>query len=328
MKIINLQKHLFFDSMLDVPGLVAKMMLSWQQFGRIDVRTKEGQSFAECGLYDILDSMCEVANISKDKITLTSNNWTEQHDHYKVMKAPFSYELMQFARDNVKTFDYSGEKFYGMFLGRPNEPRIKAIVQSRRRFIPALTSFNGDMTLPYVEKIVQRLLARGILDRHEIDKATVRHGPLDGLQDPPIIPPMNCYGPQWTSAYSKIALEIVCETTDWPGSFHITEKILRPIYHKRPFITVGARGFNEQMRRLGFKTFQGVIPNYYENFDYCVDQAFECMDKTFAIYGNDPRQLLKDCHEDIEHNYSLLIRLAKDHALIHDKIGGLEYFGQ
>jgi len=328
LRIINLQKHLFFDSMLEVPALVTKILMSWQQQGEIHLRTQEGQSFAGCKLYEILDSISEIADIPKDKFNLTNNNWTEHHDHYNVIKAPFNYDLMQFAKPNGEESHYNDEAFYGMFLGRPNEPRIRAMVQSRRRFIPALTSFNGDMTLPYVERIVQQLQAWGIYDRHEIDKATVRHGPLDGLHDPPIIPPMNCYGSQWTSAYSKIALELVLETTNWPGSFHITEKILRPIYHKRPFITVGARGFNEQMRRLGFKTFQGVIPDYYENFDYCVDQAFECLDKTFAIYGNSSGQLLKDCHDDIEHNYSLLINLAKEHALMHDKVGGLRYFGK
>lgn len=328
MKVINLQEHLFFDRMLGVPALVTKIMISWQQHGEIHLRTKEGQSFAECGLYEILDSVCEISGIPKNKINLVNNNWTEHHEHYTIIRAPFNYELMQFSRENKESFDYNREAFYGLFLGRPNEPRIRAMIQSRRRFIPALTSFNGDMTLPYAEQISHRLHSWGIYDRNEIDKATVRHSSLDGLQTPPIVPPMNCYGPQWTSAYSKIALEMVLETTDWPGSFHITEKILRPIYHKRPFITVGARGFNDRMRRLGFRTFRGVIPDYYEQFDYCVEQAFECLDKTFAIYGHDPRRLLEDCREDIEHNYSLLISLAKDHNVMHNQVGGLQYFGQ
>jgi len=316
--------------MTDVPTLVAKIIMTWQKYGEVDLRTKEGQSFSECGLYDILDLVCKTVGIPKDKISLTNNNWAEYHKEYKIIKAPFSYEIMQFSQQNKTLSNYVGDKFYGLFLGRINTPRIEAMVLSRRRFIPSLTSFNGDVNVPYAQNIIGKILTENKYEKREVQEATLRHGPIDGLVTPPIIPPANCFGKHWQSAYSQIVVELVLETTDWPDSFHITEKTLRPIYYKRPFILVGARGFMDKLRQLGFKTFENIIPNYYENFDYCVEQAFECLDKTYAknFYGSRPHQLLDDCKEDIEHNYKLLLELSSEHCKSYNKYGGLSYFGQ
>jgi len=328
-QVINLQKYLFFDKLIYVPELVSKIILSWQEFGVVDLRTKEGQSFAECGLYDLLDSVCATVGIEKSSIKLMNNNWTENHDEYEIQKAPFSYEISHFNKPNPGPFDYVGDKFYGIFIGRANSPRIKATVQSHKRFIPALRSFNDGMESESNRAILNSLIINDECLRSEALTATKKHSDIGGALNPPIVPPLNSVGSHWQSAYSKIVLEIVLETTDWPGSFHITEKVCRPIYHKRPFILIGARGFMSRLRDLGFKTFEDIIPNYYENFDYCVEQAFECLDKTYAknFYGSHPHQMLDDCKEDVEHNYELLIKLSNQHLKSFNELGGLSYFG-
>ena len=328
--IINLQKYLFFDKLIDVPELVSKIILSWQEFGIVDLRTKEGQSFAECGLYDLLDSVCATAGIEKSSIKLMNNNWTENHNEYEIQKAPFSYEILHFNKSNPGPFDYVGDKFYGIFIGRANTPRIKAIIQSHKRFIPAVRSFNDGMESESNRAILNSLIVDNECLKSEALIATKKHSDIGSTLNPPIVPPLNSVGSHWQLAYSKIVLEIVLETTDWPGSFHITEKVCRPIYYKRPFILIGAKGFMSRLRDLGFKTFEDIIPNYYENFDYCVEQAFRCLDDIYAknAYGfNGQQRLLDDCKEDIEHNYELLIKLSNQHLKSFNELGGLSYFG-
>lgn len=327
--IINLQKYLYFDKLVDVPELVSRIILSWQEFGMVDLRTKEGQSFAECGLYDLLDSVCATVGIEKSSIRLMNNNWTETHSEYKIQRAPFSYEIMHFNKPNTGPFDYTGDKFYGIFVGRANQSRIIAMIESHRRFIPALRTFNDDVSSKENKSIINKLIAEGKCTRQEAVEATIKRSDVGITIDPPITPPLNSFGPHWQSAYSKIVLEMVLETTDWPDSFHITEKVCRPIYYKRPFILIGAKGFMSKMRDLGFKTFEKIIPNYYENFDYCVEQAFGCLDKLYSKnhYGKEPKKLLHDCKEDIEHNYELLIKISNQHLESYNQNRGLSYFG-
>ncbi len=322
-QVINLQKYLNYTTLKHVPELVSKIILTWQSNGAVELATREGQSFQECGLYDLLDSVCSTANIPKDQITLVNNNWTESHPEYIVKQAPFSYEIMHFHQPNPVIPGYTGEKFYGMFIGRATLSRTRALFLSKQRFIPSLTSFNHDFNTFSQIELGYELLTKKHCTVEEWNSLR----PYSDVGDPtppPIVPPQNSFGQIWNIAYSKIALEIVLETTDWPGSFHLTEKTCRPIYYKRPFIMVGARGFMQKLREMGFRTFENLIPNHYEKFDHCVDQAFECLDLTYqryGTYGTRPDNLLDVCQGDVEHNYNRLIELATEHKLSQDVIG-------
>lgn len=305
---------------MHVPELVSKIILSWQTYNKVELVVTEGQSFQECGLYNLLDSICDTANIPKDKITLVNNNWTESHPEYIVKRTPFSYDVIPFCQPNIANTDYVGDKFYGMFIGRANLSRVRALFLSKYRCIPSLTSFNHDLRIFQQPELFYELLTKKYCTIEEWNSLRP-YSDIGDMTLPPIISPQNSFGKRWEIAYSKIALEIVLETTDWPGSFGLTEKTLRPIYYKRPFIMVGSRGFMQALRDLGFRTFENIIPNRYESFDYCVDQAFEALDWTYQEYNILPHKLLNHCKEDVEHNYNRLIELAKEHKKISDRVG-------
>ena len=55
--------------------------------------------------------------------------------------------------------------------------------------------------------------------------------------------------------YKKFFVEIVCETCYSGRAFFPTEKIWRPIMMKVPFIVQGPQNFLQNLRTLGFKTF-------------------------------------------------------------------------
>ena len=84
-----------------------------------------------------------------------------------------------------------------------------------------------------------------------------------------------------------------------------------------------------RLRDMGFRTFTDVIPNFYENFDYCAEEAFQCLDRLWNSnrYRSNPGLLLEDLRDDLEHNYSLLIEIANQHRDKSIELGGLKYFG-
>jgi hypothetical protein len=55
--------------------------------------------------------------------------------------------------------------------------------------------------------------------------------------------------------YKDLFCEIVCQTFFSGKTFHLTEKIIRPILYKRPFIIQGPKHFIKNLKLLGFKTF-------------------------------------------------------------------------
>jgi hypothetical protein len=64
--------------------------------------------------------------------------------------------------------------------------------------------------------------------------------------------------------YNTTDIEIVLETLFDDSRLHLTEKSLRPIACKQPFILAATPGSLEYLRSYGFKTFNGIINESYD----------------------------------------------------------------
>ena len=58
---------------------------------------------------------------------------------------------------------------------------------------------------------------------------------------------------------------IVTETVFYYDKLHLTEKIFKPIVSKQPFMLLAAPGNLAYLRSYGFKTFEGIIDESYDN---------------------------------------------------------------
>ena len=58
---------------------------------------------------------------------------------------------------------------------------------------------------------------------------------------------------------------VVTETVFYHNKLHLTEKIFKPIVSKQPFMLLAAPGNLEYLRSYGFKTFDSVIDESYDN---------------------------------------------------------------
>ena len=91
--------------------------------------------------------------------------------------------------------------------------------------------------------------------------------------------------------YSSCKVEIVNETYYFEeDQCHMTEKIFKSILMEKPFVVNSTKGFLEELKKLGFKTFSSVIDESYDNADNevrykrVVDAAQELLK-----YYDDPR---------------------------------------
>lgn len=69
------------------------------------------------------------------------------------------------------------------------------------------------------------------------------------------------------SYYNQFQIELVCETYTLGDTFFPTEKTVRPLVASKPMLIYGPKGFLEQLRNLGFKTYSECWNEDYDIFE-------------------------------------------------------------
>tara|TARA_S200000501_G_scaffold361686_1_gene390263 strand:- start:39 stop:578 length:540 start_codon:yes stop_codon:yes gene_type:complete len=106
--------------------------------------------------------------------------------------------------------------------------------------------------------------------------------------------------------YKYYGLDIVTETVfNYPYPF-ITEKTLRPIVSKRPFIIVGSSGTLTVLKSKGFQTFSHIIDESYDEIlDY--SDRFDSVTASIKEFVTQPiekiRQDVASVIHTLEHNF-------------------------
>lgn len=117
-----------------------------------------------------------------------------------------------------------------------------------------------------------------------------------------------------TPFYEHIGFDIVSETVyNYPYP-QITEKTLRPILHKKPFIVVGAPGIINLLHNKGFKTFSPFIDETYSNISDPIKRFGAILSEIKKLCDYDIIQLQSYIHsiENIlEHNFNTLKNLEE-----------------
>jgi hypothetical protein len=106
--------------------------------------------------------------------------------------------------------------------------------------------------------------------------------------------------------FNQTAYSIVAETnTDSTLSFY-TEKTAKPMIARRLFVAFTGYRFLENLRGSGFKTFDGIID---EGYDQIVDddaRYHAAMEQVKFLCNTDQVQVYNKAKDILEHNYNLL----------------------
>ena len=112
--------------------------------------------------------------------------------------------------------------------------------------------------------------------------------------------------------YKYYGLDIVTETVfNYPYPY-ITEKTMRPITSKRPFIVVGASGILTLLKSKGFETFNTIID---ESYDSIVDYSdrFDSVTASIKEFVTQPIEKIRADVESVsdvlEHNFKTYLAL-------------------
>jgi hypothetical protein len=109
------------------------------------------------------------------------------------------------------------------------------------------------------------------------------------------------------SVYNSTYYSLVAETNFSNDYNFYTEKIVKPILAGRLFIAIAGQGYLEFLRSLGFRTFNNVIDESYDNEPDNQLRWSKAMDQVKILCSVDPDDIQIKIKEIVDHNQQLML---------------------
>lgn len=306
--IVDVTPHWGFNELFNKPTLCAKLITAMNTYGKICCFTWEGRSATDNGFYALLDELCEYYKWNKSDIHIETGNPIEYHPEYPV-SLTLTRMWNMFDIKKIVPTTWNQKKVYGMFIGRASANRMYCYYRNNRFNYKHLgiTSFNHNISNILTDYDALQYLQYTNSTPAEMYSELTPYSDISTTLSHHIGYPDNMIG--WEKVYQDIAIEVVCETSTSANCADVSEKILRPILHKRPFLLVSSPNMLTFLQSMGFRTFDNVIPSWYDHMsdNFRIDAVFDILDN--LISTGKINTLLNDCQSDIDHNYAVLTEL-------------------
>ena len=107
--------------------------------------------------------------------------------------------------------------------------------------------------------------------------------------------------------YNDSYYSVVAETNAVNEFNFYTEKIVKPILGKRLFVAVAGQGYLQRLRSFGFKTFDTVIDESYDEEPDSVRRWNMALDQVKLLTEQDPVEIYAKIKDVVEHNQRLML---------------------
>ena len=113
----------------------------------------------------------------------------------------------------------------------------------------------------------------------------------------------------WLSLFNESSdclLYLVTETIATGQRLHLTEKTFKPICMQMPFVIVGTRGSLAYLRSYGFRTFDSIWDESYDdepNDTLRIERIASLLRSLDELSAEGKQDLFDQCREVVEHNY-------------------------
>jgi hypothetical protein len=106
------------------------------------------------------------------------------------------------------------------------------------------------------------------------------------------------------SVYQQTAYSVLSETTWQNEILMVTEKVAKVMLGQRIFVAFSGQGFLAYLRRLGFKTFDQVLDESYDNIADNQDRWQAAWDQLVWLSNQDQTQIYQKLQPVLEHNFN------------------------
>ena len=263
----------------------------------------EAIDIGRLGIYKLIDLF------NFRSVTIHTRNVFEYHDRYHI-KTISNHWFPQIPIIDSSLHDWSERRMFLALYSRPTAARlaIAAYLNDQYRDLTHLhfradlspdnlVQFELDKALAYdptATESIGRLVSRLPLLLSSPENYTAFYG-YD-------------YNDSLTKLYRDILVDVVVESHVVGNTFFPTEKTLRPMWLKKPFIVFASPNFLEYLRQMGFRTFGDFWCEDYDGYEAGdrLSRILIVIDRLAAMSKSDLRQMYWDMQFSLEHNFQLL----------------------
>lgn len=110
----------------------------------------------------------------------------------------------------------------------------------------------------------------------------------------------------FTDSYLNVILETHMDV-DQSGGVFLTEKTFKPIKHCQPFVIIGAAGSVQQLRNMGYRTFDHVIDHSYDQIENTTERWNQACLEVERLSSSNLHKMYLNCREDLLWNQELFM---------------------
>ena len=295
----------------DLEYRVVDMIKEYQETGELVISTNnEGICLEYCKFYSLLDYVCEKFSIDKSKVTIITSNSLEKHDQYKIDTANNFHWFSQTKESIPNDYIPSKEKLLkhvGCFVGKLNWNRAIILSWLAKNFADQCL-----LTCHYKNEDSQKLQSEltdlNFYNSSELSNVIefLKYCPIEideSFDEFTIGPPKHL---TILKQYKNIFLDLVVETYIMGNTFFPTEKTLRPIIAKTPFIILGPKNYLANLKELGYKTFSKWWNESYDHYEGVqrIEEIKKIVGTILAMSTLELQLLLSDMNNILNHNYN------------------------
>lgn len=307
---INYTLELIDDRLLNVLSFVS--FLKTNEGNNIEITVnQESHCLRYCGVYALVDLF------NFKSVTFITHNAVEFHDRYTVVNSGWRLWLQNFRKFNFD-YDYSwnGRSIFGCFYRRPTASRL-GIVSYIATNYPSTAEikllFDDDHEDARINFELQKLYSWDKNSPTDIINLFDNYSQFKSefSEYDPALQKKYEYSSGLIYLYKNILVDLVIEAHLEGNSFYPTEKFVRAVLCKKPFIVMAPRFYLRYLRQIGFKTFNDFWSEEYDELTP-KDRYFavlKLIDQFSNMTHDELTALNSKLKETVEYNYQLLVGL-------------------
>lgn len=295
------------DKIWNLPELIS--YLAKNTHGQIDLEINpEAICFENLGLYNLLDCF------EFDQVILRTSNPLERHDKYHIVYDQDRAFLEQQPNVPTSVLTWTGNKKFLANYHRPTASRLGLAAYLFSHYKEqSLIHFNYATDLDHLELFEFDKLALLRSDSLGEVSALLPNMPLHGYDNPNVDERM-----RWPESdyardnnllmYKDIFVDIVSEAHVAGTTFYCTEKTVRPMWCRRPFIVFASRNYLDHLHQMGFLTFNDFWSEEYDGYEGRDRflKILQVIDTISNMSTADLQDMYKRMQSVLEHNHNLL----------------------
>ena len=269
----------------------------------------EGCCAKTIGLYQWLDKF------SFNSVTIETGNILESHNRYTISYI-VPWKFLEVSRPiEQQHHTWNQKSVFGTLYGRPTWHRL-GIVSHLLCVHPELSEIGclGDLTHPDKRKQFElaelwKHDAQSLIKFAQISAGfPYKHAEVDLYA--PASTLTDGYVKQTERVYKNFLIDMVSESFTLGDCFFITDKTVRPMLLKKPFITFASKHHLAYLKQMGFKTFQEFWHEGYDHADGV--NRYQQILQLIDWIAQQPMDALVDMYQRmqpiLDHNYNLLLQ--------------------